>query len=369
MMNYLPVIYITGSGFVLSILLLPLIKRFSIHYNLVSMPKEDRWHRRPTPILGGVGIFISWLITCILFSHFVDWHLHTRSLIIPVCATGIFILGLMDDCSEVRPQKKLAWEIIAASIAIFFGFQFKWSGSSMLNMLLSFFWIVGITNAFNLLDNMDGLATGIAIISSGFILIMHYLCSGHLDLSAPSIFFNLALIGPLLGFLIFNFNPASIFMGDAGSLFIGFVLSILAIQEPSFKGTGVLHVISTVGIPILVLLIPILDTTFVTIMRRLFRRPIYVGGKDHTSHRMVAIGFSERTAVLIIYAFSIAAGIMAILINYISIWIGIILTVLFVLVIIFFWIKLATVEVYSEDPSPLLANLIVIERYLRFYWI
>ncbi len=356
-MNCLPAIYIIGSGLALSLILIPLIKRVSLHYNLVSMPQEDRWHKRPTPMLGGVGIFLSWITTCIIFLGQVDWHLHWQYLIVPVCAFAIFLLGLIDDISEVRPQKKLAVEIIAASVAIFFGFQLKWTDSSMLNMLLSFLWMVGITNAFNLLDNMDGLAAGIAIISGAFILIAHYLFAGTLHLSDPSIFFNLALMGALIGFLIFNFNPASIFMGDAGSLFIGFLLSILTIKEPSFKSKSPIHFISTVGMPILILLIPILDTTFVSVMRRLFRRPIYVGGKDHSSHRIVAIGFSERAAVLILYSFSIASGIMAILINRINIWIGIILATLFVLTISFFWIKLATVEVYSEESSPIFSKL------------
>lgn len=356
-MNYLFLIYIPGLGFILSLVLIPLIKKFALNYDLVAVPQKDRWHKKPTPILGGAGIFVSWIIVCILFFRYVDWSAHKECLVIPICATAIFLLGLMDDVSEVRPQQKLAVEIITASVAIFFGFQLKWTDSSVINMLLSFFWIVGITNAFNLLDNMDGLAAGIAIISGGFLLLVHYLFSGRVHISDPAIYLNLALIGSLTGFLIFNFNPASIFMGDAGSLFIGFLLSILTIEELALNGKGPIHLISTVGIPILILLIPILDTAFVTVMRRLFGRPIYVGGKDHSSHRIVAIGFSEREAVLILYAISIISGLMAILINYISLWIGIILAMLFVLSIFFFWTKLATVKVYSEDPAPFFAKL------------
>ncbi len=355
-MNYLFIIIVVLTSFFISTLLIPIIKKIAVQYNLVSKPKKDRWHIKPTPILGGAGIFISWGITCILFYKYVNWEIHKDYLGIIFCAIIIFFLGLIDDISEIQPQKKLAVEIIIASITIFFGFQLKWTNSYVINMLISFFWIVGITNAFNLLDNMDGLAAGIAIISETFIIIVNYLFSGTLNISEPSIYLNLALLGALLGFLVFNFNPASIFMGDAGSLFIGFMLSVVSISGPSFKQRGPIHIISTVGIPILILLIPILDTTFVSIMRKLFGRPIYIGGKDHSSHRIVAIGFSEKGAVLILYAFSIASGIMAIAINYLSIWIGIILTVIFIMGIIFFWIKLATVNIYKEAPHPFISK-------------
>ena len=357
-MNYLPIVFIIGSGFLSSLILIPLIRKIAIYYNLVSTPKESRWHKKPTPILGGIGIFVPWIITCICFKEYVDWNLHKEYLMLIVCASIIFLLGLMDDIREIPPQKKLAGEIIIASAAIFFGFHLKWTGSSVVNMLFSFFWIVGITNAFNLLDNMDGLAAGIAIISGTFILIVNYYTHGSLNLSDPSVFLTLILLGPLIGFLIFNFNPASIFMGDAGSLFIGFLLSILAIKGPSLPTKKEpLSLISTIGIPILILFIPIIDTAFVSVMRKLFGRPIYKGGKDHSSHRIVAIGFSERAAVLILYTFSIVSGLMAIVINYMSIWIGIVLAILFIMSVLFFWIKLATVKVYTVDSSPFIIKL------------
>jgi len=357
-MNYLPIALIVGLGFFLSLILIPIIKRVAIHYGLVSIPKESRWHKRPTPILGGIGIFIPWIITCICFREYVNWNLHKEYMMLLICAGAMFFLGLIDDIWEIPPQKKLAAEIIIASSAIFLGFHLKWTGSSVIDMLISFFWIVGITNAFNLLDNMDGLAAGIAIISGTFILIASYLSCDSLTISNPYIYLDLALLGPLIGFLIFNFNPASIFMGDAGSLFIGFVLSILVIKGPAlFIKKGHLPFISSIGIPIFILFIPILDTAFVSIMRKLFGRPIYKGGKDHSSHRIVAIGFSEKGAVLILYAFSVASGFIAIAMNYMSIWIGIVLAILFILFVLFFWIKLATVKVYPSDSSPFIIKL------------
>ena len=351
------IVYLFACAFLTSLITIPLIKKIAIYYKIVSFPKKDRWHKKPTPILGGVGIFAACIITASLFYEVVNWNLYKEYLVIPACATAVFLIGLMDDVSEIRPQQKLAIEVVVASIVIFFGFRLHWTGSEPLNMLLSFFWIIGITNAFNLLDNIDGLSAGIAIISGAFILAVNYLSMGKVEPSHPLNFMNLILLGATSGFLIFNFNPASIFMGDAGSLFIGFLLSIFSIKEPSFYRNSSIHLISTVGIPILIMLIPILDTTFVTLMRKLFGKPIYVGGKDHSSHRIVAIGFSEKTAVLILYAFSIIAGVLAILINYLSLWIWTLLSFLFVLSILFFWIKLATVKVYEEETSSALSTL------------
>jgi UDP-GlcNAc:undecaprenyl-phosphate GlcNAc-1-phosphate transferase len=129
-----------------------------------------------------------------------------------------------------------------------------------------------------------------------------------------------AYLGAILGFLVYNFNPASIFMGDAGSLFIGFVLACLTVigSPPQVKGGTSFHLLSVIAIPILILFIPILDTGFVSLMRKLFRRSISEGGRDHSSHRMVAIGFSEKKAVLVLYAFSLISGLIALAINHVS---------------------------------------------------
>ncbi|MBW1806065.1 MAG: glycosyl transferase, partial [Deltaproteobacteria bacterium] len=155
----------------------------------------------------------------------------------------------------------------------------------------------------------------------------------------------------ILGFFIYNFNPASIFMGDAGSLFIGFILACMTVMSNTGGSSGgnARHLLSVIAIPILILFVPILDTGFVSVMRKLFRRPISQGGRDHSSHRMVAIGFSERKAVLILYAFSIISGLIALAIGYFNVGTSLLVIILYLLFIIFFWIYLAKVKVYPED--------------------
>ena len=235
---------------------------------------------------------------------------------------------------------------------LFFGFRLNWTQYQTVNLFFSILWIVGITNAFNLLDNMDGLSSGVAFISGAFLLVFCYLDGNPGSLHQPFFITLGAFLGAILGFLVFNFNPASIFMGDAGSLFVGFILACLTISGGvrHTGGTGFFNLASIISIPVLILFIPILDTGFVSIMRKLFRRRISQGGRDHSSHRLVAIGFSEKKAVLILYAFSVASGLMALLINRLTTGTSIVIVIIYLLFVLFFWIYLARVKVYSEKP-------------------
>jgi UDP-GlcNAc:undecaprenyl-phosphate GlcNAc-1-phosphate transferase len=211
-------------------------------------------------------------------------------------------------------------------------------------------WIVGITNAFNLLDNMDGLSAGIALIGGIFLFLTLYLNPQMSPLSGQVLLMCAAYMGALLGFLIYNFNPASIFMGDAGSLFTGFMLAAMTVagSPPQARIGSSVQLLSVIAVPILILFIPILDTGFVSVMRKLFRRPISQGGRDHSSHRMVAIGFSEKKAVLVLYAFSIAAGLIALGFNRLGFGINLVVAVLYLLFTFFFWSYLGKVKVYQE---------------------
>ncbi|MCJ7810009.1 MAG: hypothetical protein MUP26_07075 [Desulfobulbaceae bacterium] len=340
-------------GCVFALVLTPLTKRLARKTGMVAIPKDNRWHRRETPLLGGVSIFCSMMAAWFLgawvsgLAAFPDAYL-----LLLLCAGGIFALGLADDILNMDPQHKLAGQIIITSLLLFFGFRLDWTQYQTINLFLSILWIVGITNAFNLLDNMDGLSSGVAFISGAFLLGFCFLdgSPGPLD---QSFYLTLgAFLGAILGFLVFNFNPASIFMGDAGSLFMGFTLACLTISGSSRHtgGTGFFNLASIISIPVLILFVPILDTGFVSIMRKLFRRRISQGGRDHSSHRLVAIGFSEKKAVLILYAFSVTSGLMALLINRLTAGTAIVIVILYLLFILFFWIYLARVKVYSEKP-------------------
>jgi len=344
------ILFFLGT-FALSLVLTPLVRKSALAMGLVAVPKDSRWHRKETALLGGVGIFLSMMAVWILAAGFMDWTTYGHPYLpMVLCSGGIFVLGLTDDILDIDPQHKLVGQIVIASVLVFFGFRLGWFESKTVNLFLSILWIVGITNAFNLLDNMDGLSAGIAFIAGSFLFLCLYLNPSFSSLAGPVMFMCTVYLGAILGFLVYNFNPASIFMGDSGSLFIGFVLACLTVigSPPQIGGGSFIHLLSVIAIPILILFIPILDTGFVSFMRKLFRRPISQGGRDHSSHRMVAIGFSERRAVLVLYAFSVVSGLIALAINYLGIGTSLVLIILYLLFVLFFWIYLSKVKVYEE---------------------
>ena len=359
---------IFSVAFLISVSITPLITIFALKTGYTAIPKQDRWHKKETALLGGIPIFLSvilaWALSCVLFG----WGKYTSSLLaLVVCSSLMFVLGLVDDTKNISPPHKLLWQIAITSILIFFGINLEWTASAPLNVVLSFLWIVGITNAFNLLDNMDGLAAGIAFIATIFLIAYFFININHGYDS--HIVIASAFAGAILGFLLYNFNPASIFMGDAGSLFIGFTLAGLTTFVGNYDGIikSHLNILSVIAIPIMLMFIPILDTSFVSVMRILFHRPISLGGRDHSSHRMVLIGFSERKSVLVLYGFAIMSGFVALALNYLKLWIGLPLITGYVLFVVFFWFHLGRIKVYDEKSifehdgsgwfTPLLAEI------------
>jgi len=348
---YYYVAFFAGS-FLLSLIFTPIVRRVALATGQVAVPKDTRWHKKETALLGGVSIYVSYMVVWGVGGSLMGFPIFSLPFFpLFLCAAGIFCLGLADDLFNMDPQHKLAGQVIITSILIFFGFRLEWSSSNTINLFLSIIWIVGITNAFNLLDNMDGLSAGIASIAGLFLFLIHYLNPHVSPFAASVLLMSCVYLGALLGFLIYNFNPASIFMGDAGSLFIGFVLGCMtAISHPGKAlGGSASQLLSVIAIPILIVFIPILDTGFVSFMRKLFNRSISHGGRDHSSHRMVAIGFSERKAVLVLYAFAIISGLIALAIGRFSIGISLVVIVFYLLLVLFFWIHLAKVKVYPEE--------------------
>jgi UDP-GlcNAc:undecaprenyl-phosphate GlcNAc-1-phosphate transferase len=343
-------IYLTGflASFFLSIAITPLVRYLAVKGNIVARPRDDRWHKKPTALLGGVSLFITVMVSWQLVSLQFGLHGSIKHLLpLALGCLAIFLLGLVDDLLDINPQHKLVGQIIIASLLVIFGFQVHWFTSKTANLLISVFWIVGITNAFNLLDNMDGLSAGIAFIAGLFLFFSH-LYAGSGDI-VPELFFLSILLGSLAGFLIYNFYPASIFMGDSGSLFIGFLVAGLATEASGLMvGARSGHLVFLLAIPILILFIPIMDTAFVSLMRKLSGRPISMGGQDHSSHRMVAIGFSERTAVLTLYGFAGVSGILAMVVSRLALGVSLVLVAIYLLFIVFFWITLAKVKAYPE---------------------
>jgi UDP-GlcNAc:undecaprenyl-phosphate GlcNAc-1-phosphate transferase len=298
-----------GISFLASLLLVPLVRSISLRLGKVAQPREDRWHRRPTPTLGGIGIFLGFLAGLVAGLIFGEGQEEVRWGLL--AGSGLmFLLGLVDDIHEMTPPTKLLGQILIAALVIFLGITTRFFSpriannlvAEIPNILLTFIWLVGITNAINLLDNIDGLAGGISLITAS-ILSYFFWRSGNLGL----LYVSFALAGSLIGFLIFNFPPASIFMGDSGTMFLGFTLAVLAIaRQPQAS-----NVFAVLGAPTLLFLLPILDTTLVTFTRLLRGQSPAQGGRDHTSHRLIAFGLSERQAVLVLYGVALASGVVA----------------------------------------------------------
>lgn len=346
----------------LSAALTPVARRTALRRGHVAKPREDRWHTKPTALSGGVAIFVAFSLT-LSAAAFLFPGAGGLSKFLPLflCALLIFSLGLTDDIYNLSPQTKLVGQIVVAAILVFFGFKINWFTSYTLNTFVSVLWIVGITNAFNLLDNMDGLAAGIAFISALFLAIITLVALGD-GSGNGQLLILAAFMGALIGFLLYNFHPASVFMGDCGSLFIGFLLAGTTTHQELFRFG---HLLPIIMVPLLIVFIPIWDTGFVSVMRTLFGRSITQGGRDHASHRMVAIGLPEGKAVVTLYGFSIAGGAVALVGALYGSAIFFTCFVIFILIAIFFWIFLAKVRIYPKEER----NLLQKSRVLTTMWI
>ncbi len=332
---------IGAISFVLAIISTYLVRESAHRFGFVAKPKADRWHKRPTAMMGGAAIFITVILVSIFFLP------HTpKTWVILGSSSFLFLVGLIDDILHIKPYQKLIGQLIGTAIIIGFGLVLPWTDSDILNIGITVFWLIGITNAINLLDNMDGLAAGISTVAA-FSLALGLSANGQsTELLLVSIF-----IGSLIGFLVFNFNPASIFMGDCGSMFIGFFLaSSVMLNEVGGRSRSIFSVLA---VPVLILFVPIFDTTFVTILRKMWGRKASQGGRDHTSHRLVALGLSERSAVLMLYSFAAIGGATALLVSQLEATQSVALIVLFILVLVFVGVYLGKVKVYEEQDEEL----------------
>jgi UDP-GlcNAc:undecaprenyl-phosphate GlcNAc-1-phosphate transferase len=325
----------------LSLAFVPLARLVAIRLHLVAKPREDRWHRRPVAMLGGVAIALSLFVSAFVFG------IAVQLPVLVATAALMFGTGLADDILSLKPSTKLIAQIALASALLFFNYRLNWLESVTLDGMLTLVWIVGLTNAFNLLDNMDGLCAGIAMIVGTALLIE--LLPGAGPQSFAEGRYLAMLLGATGGFLVYNIHPASIFMGDSGSLLLGF--SLAAVTLGPHQTTGRTDALSIVAAPVLVLLIPIFDTTLVTLSRWFTGRRASQGGRDHSSHRLVAIGLSERRAVMVLWLLAAAGGGLGIALSYASQTWSAILVVAFLLGMILFAAYLAGIRVYDDNDA------------------
>jgi len=295
--KFIPVILASG---LISFIVTPLMVRLAKRINFVDQPASRKLHVTPVPLLGGVAIYAG-VAAAVAFSG-----ASTLRELIGVLggATIMTAFGVWDDRYGMSPLIKLLGQACAGGLLIWAGIQVHLLNNAPLDIAITLVWIIGITNAINFLDNMDGLAAGIAGVASAFFFILAIIEGLGLVASLAA-----ATLGACLAFLYYNFNPATLFMGDAGSMLLGFVLAVLGIKL-EFK-TAPLAV--TWIIPIVILGVPIFDTTLVVLSRLRGRRPIYLGGKDHTSHRLMKIlHMTPARAVMTLYLIASVLGLLAI---------------------------------------------------------
>lgn len=286
----------SGLGaLLLTVALTPLVIRLARRMDWVARPTEDRWHEKPTALMGGIAIWAGATAGLALASPASGlWALWAGG-------TLLFVSGLADDLNGMSPVAKVLAQVAGATVLLVAGWELAPAWPFWLSAALTYLWVIGITNAVNLLDNMDGLAAGIAGIAAATVALLAGV-AGAWPQAGPA----LAVAGAAAGFLVYNHPPARIFMGDGGSLFLGFAVAALALSHP---GAGASGTAAVLAVPAALMAVPILDTTLVTIKRIAGGRPITQGGSDHSSHRLVFLGLSERRAVWTLYG--VAAGFSA----------------------------------------------------------
>jgi len=312
--------YIMGFAvaLLLALTLTPLVKRLAFRIGAIDKPNHRKVHTRIMPRLGGLAIYAAFAAAFLLLTPFFPEGLLSRydlNLLRALLAGGtvIVLLGALDDKYELSAKVKLLGQIGAASVVVF-GFDVKINllnipfGDTMqpvaewIAIPMTIFWIVGVTNAINLIDGLDGLAAGVSAIAVGTILVMAVIMGNEAVVLACAL-----LLGGIIGFLVFNFHPAKIFMGDTGSLFLGFSLATLSML--GFKQVTVVSLVT----PLLIIGVPLSDTFFAIIRRARQKKPIFAPDKGHLHHCLRELGFSHRRTVLIIYGIAAFFGICAII--------------------------------------------------------
>lgn len=340
------------TSLIISFLLIPAIKRWAHQIGAMDYPGKRRVNDLPVPNIGGLAIYAGFVITVLLFLDL------SRTLTgILIGGTLITFIGFIDDLYEISPIWKLLGQILTAVILIGFGIKIEFITNPLGGMYflgnwgipLTIIWVVSLTNVVNLIDGLDGLAAGVSAIA----VITLFLVSLQEGQTITAIM-ALSLAGSILGFLYYNFHPADIFMGDSGSMFLGYILASISIAGALKSAAAI-----TLVVPVMALGVPILDTAFAIIRRIYHNKPISEADKGHVHHRLLALGWSQQEAVLIVYGISIFLGLTALLINGISLENGIILT-LFVFVSILFgaWkIGIFNVDLPAENAKMEESNL------------
>ena len=300
----------------LSSLLVPLLRKIAFRYSVLDRPNQShKTHQESIPYLGGLAIVIPVSLLVIIgpltFIENSDYLLRTTLFLLP--AALLALVGLYDDIRNLSASSRFfVQSLIAVSATLYlseFGYSVAILSNEIANVLLSIFWLVGITNAFNFFDNLDGGATGITFVASLTLFLLALLGDQYLISSI-----SLTLAGAGLGFLWWNRNPARIYLGDSGALFTGFILAISLLQfEPNIESR-----VASALIPVFILALPIIDTSVAVVGRILRGVSIFQGGRDHLSHRLISLGFSRRKCAYSLWSLSALFSSLSILISNVS---------------------------------------------------
>ncbi|MCP4482886.1 MAG: undecaprenyl/decaprenyl-phosphate alpha-N-acetylglucosaminyl 1-phosphate transferase [bacterium] len=295
-------------AYILTLILLPIVIKFTNKYKIYDQPDSNiKTHKIPTPYLGGIAIALSFFITLLVIRFSTDFDTGTLRNLRGIYISGFILLlvGVYDDLKDMNFKMKFFWQFLAATVLIFFDMKIKFITPNYMAIFFTYLWIIGIINAVNLVDIMDGLSSGIALIAClSFFFINSPMEASYVNFAA------IALGGACLGFLPYNFHHARIFMGDAGSMFIGLVLAAISLgtNYSSNNSIGVLA-------PIFILAIPIYDTCYIIIKRLEKGQSIFLGSKDHVALRLNISGWSIKKTVLILYLVGVLLAIAAYLIT------------------------------------------------------
>jgi len=305
----LAVLGIVGVSLLAALILTPAARALALRVGAVTHPSPDRWSKRSTPLFGGVAIVLATAagvaMAALLVGHGWTTRLTTPGPAIGVIVSAglVFVVGLADDIVGLRAQGKFLFQVLGGVLLVSFGAVLPVTPSYVVNVVATLFWFLALTNAFNLLDGLDGVAAGVGAIASFFLGLTFAQRGAWWHASVAW-----SLTGATLGFLRHNFHPASIFMGDAGSLFLGSVLAGLVASLPSVASASL---VSVVFVPLAIVAVPLLDTTLVTVTRVLAGRSIAKGGLDHSTYRLIALGLSESQVAGLLYAFAAGGGLVA----------------------------------------------------------
>lgn len=352
-MSTLNILLALAVAFLTSFLSVPFVKNIACKVGAVDIPKDARrMHKKAIPLLGGLSIFYGFIVSTVCFST-----LNRQMWGILLGAIVIVALGVVDDIKALSARLKFPIQIVTAAIPVFMGSRINFVSipfvenaannivfNDILSYIISILWIVGVTNAVNLIDGLDGLAAGVSAIASASIFFIA-LINGNVFVTTISVI----LVGACLGFLPYNFNPAKIFMGDTGATFLGYIMAVMSIQG-MFKS----YTVITFIVPVLILGLPIFDTSFAIIRRMAQHKSIMEADRGHLHHRLIDMGFNQKQTVVSLYTISALLGLSAIIMEGYDVLTGILLllsVILFVILAIIFAGKPAPSKVLTEGTD------------------